>query len=427
MLNRRSFLQRGVVTLAAGLALPSFLTRAVHAAGEGVAADPAFANRVLVVIQMAGGNDGLNMVVPFADGRYHDLRKSIGLPDDKVLPLTDGMALNPSMTKLKGLWDQNHLAVVQGVGYPKPDLSHFRSMEIWQTASTGPVTGAGWIGRYFDKVIDEQGHVLDGVAVGNSAPLSMRANQGVTAVVERMDAYTIRGDGSFPKDTAARVETLLNLYRSYPQSAPYAALLNTVPINAYRSSQELQRSAKEYIPALDYPNTPLGTGFKMLAQAMSSNLGVRVFHIGMGGFDTHTNEVASQARLLGQLSDAMSAFYQDLEAHGRAQDVLMMTWSEFGRRAQENANNGTDHGTAGPMFLLGGGLSGGLYGAAPSLTNLDNGNLKYTVDFRSVYATVLESWLGAPADEVLGDRYERLPFLASAVQGRSAAALAGVR
>lgn len=426
MLNRRTFLKRGVVVVSAGLALPSFLTKAVYAAGEGLTANPALANRIFIVVQMAGGNDGVNTVVPYTNGRYRDLRRNLALAADRVLPLDNDTALHPSLNKFKELYDQGNLAVVQGVGYPNPNLSHFRSMEIWQTASTG-APASGWVGRYFDKVIDEDGHVLDGVAIGQGAPLAMRSNTSQVAVVDRIDQYQIRGDGAFPKDNDARVDALLKLYQSYPGAAPYAALLNKMPSAAHKTSQQLQQAAKDYIPATPYPDTPLGTGFKTLAQAISGGLGVQVFHIGMGGFDTHTNELTTQARLLQNLGDAMHAFYQDMAAHGRAQDVLLMTWSEFGRRPQENANNGTDHGTAGPMFLLGGNVKSGLYGQAPSLTDLDNGNLKYTVDFRSVYATVLDSWLGAPADEVLGARYERLPFVASALQANRTAqpALAG--
>jgi len=419
MLSRRSFLKRGVVAVSAGLALPSFLTKAVYAGALEGAPDPAFANRILVVVQMAGGNDGLNTVVPYANGRYHDLRKAIGLADDKLIHLNNEVALHHSLAKFKELWDEGRLGIVQGAGYPNPNLSHFRSMEIWQTANTGAPT-TGWLGRYLDQALQQPDHVIDAIASGGS-PLSLRGQHDQVAVVDRLDGYQLRGDGAFPKDTDPRVGALLQLYRTYPQAAPYAALLNTVPQGTYASAQELQRAAKAYVPAVDYPNTPLGSGFKLLSQAISSNLGVRVFHVGMGGFDTHTGQTTAQARLLTNLAEAGTAFYRDLQAHGRAQDVLLMTWSEFGRRAQENANNGTDHGTAGPMFLLGGAVQGGLYGQMPSLIDLDNGNLKHTVDFRSVYASVLESWLGAPADDLLGAHYERLPFVAGAVQGVAAA------
>ncbi|MEK7215158.1 MAG: DUF1501 domain-containing protein, partial [Chloroflexota bacterium] len=417
MLTRRDFLRRGVVVVSAGLALPPIFTRGVYAAAnEGMLA-AATNNRVLVIVQMAGGNDGLNMVVPFGDSSYFDLRRTVRIPAEQALPLDGGTGLHPSMGKLKELWDSGALAVVQGVGYPNPNLSHFRSMEIWQTANLNDVRSDGWVGKYFDRVIDENGHVIDGVAVGQGTPMALRSSKAAVAVVQNLETYRILPDPAFPQDTDPRVNLLLNMYKAYPRKAPYAALLSHVAEGAQRSSEALRATAKDYKPAIAYPTNGLGNGFKLLAQAISGDLGVKVFHIGLGGFDTHAGELNAQSRLLQQLSDGLHAFYRDLEAHGRAQDVLVMTWSEFGRRAQENANAGTDHGTAAPLFLIGGQVQRGLYGEAPNLTALDNGNLRHTVDFRSVYATVLDQWLGAPADDVLGGRFERLPFIGAAVGG----------
>lgn len=417
MLTRRDFLRRGVVVVSAGLALPPVFTRSVHAAvNEGMLAGITN-TRVLVVVQMAGGNDGLNMVVPYGNGTYFDLRRNVRIAADQALPLDGGTGLHPSMGKLKELWDTGVLAVVQGVGYPNPNLSHFRSMEIWQTANLTDPRSDGWLGKYFDRVIDENGHVIDGVAVGQSAPMSLRSGKSAVAVVQNLESYRILPDPAFPQDADPRVNLLLKLYQAYPQKAPYAALLSHVAEGAQRSSEALRAATKDYKPAVAYPANGLGNGLKLLAQAIGGDLGVKVFHIGLGGFDTHAGELNSQARLLQQLSDALHAFYRDLEAHGKAQDVLVMTWSEFGRRAQENANAGTDHGTAAPLLLLGGQVQRGLYGEAPNLSALDNGNLRYTVDFRSVYATVLDQWLGAPADDVLGQRFERLPVIGAAVGG----------
>ncbi len=416
MLSRRDFLKRGVVVVSAGLALPPVFAKAVHAAANDVGQNPALKKRVLVVVQMAGGNDGLNTVVPFADGRYYDARPGIGIADSTVLPLNDQVGLHPSLAMLGDLWGEGKLAVVQGVGYPDPNFSHFRSMEIWQTAAPEKALGDGWIGRYFDRVIDEQGHVLDGIAVGNLLPLAMRSSASEVGVVESLSTYKLQGDTKRQADTDARVDALLKLYSSYPTKAPYAALLDDVAEAAHKSSEEIQRAAAAYLPAVEYPKTPIGNGFKILAQIICQELGVRVCHIGMGGFDTHTYQPAAQARLLKDMSEGLHAFYKDLEGHGKTDDVLIMTWSEFGRRVQENANSGTDHGTAAPLFLLGGQVQAGLYGDAPSLQRLDDGNLRFTTDFRSVYASILDGWLGAPADEVLGQRFERLPFVAAATR-----------
>lgn len=414
MLTRRDFLRRSIVVVSAGLALPPVFTRAVHAATNNSALDPVFRNRVLVVVQMAGGNDGLNTIVPYGDGHYYDARPNIKIEEAKVLPLDNRFGLHPSLTGIKELWDAGALAMVQGVGYPNPNLSHFRSMEIWQTANLQQTIVDGWLGHYFERVIDEEGHILDGIAVGNLLPMALRSPKAEVGVVQSLDTYKIQGDPAYPKDGDARVDALLKLYAAYPQKAPYAALLDDVSEAAHKSSEELQKAAEAYQPAVEYPKTPLGSGFNLLAKVITSDMGVRVCHIGMGGFDTHSNQPNTQTRLLRELSEGLHAFYRDLEAHGKAQDVLIMTWSEFGRRVQQNANAGTDHGTATPMFFLGGRVQGGLYGEAPSLTNLQDGNLRYTTDFRSVYASILDTWLGAPADEILGHRFERLPLVAEA-------------
>lgn len=416
MLSRRDFLKRSVVVVSAGLALPPIFTKAASASADSAAIDPAFRDRILVVVQMAGGNDGLNTIVPYLDGHYRDLRSNIGIPVDQVLPLDGSLGLHPSLAGLRELWDDGVLGIVQGVGYPNPSLSHFRAMEIWQTAKPDQGGSDGWLGRYFQHVIDEDGHLLDGVAVGNLMPMALRGAGSNVATVERLESYKLQNDQGFPGDAAARLNALLNLYAKYPNRAPYAALFQETATKAYRSTEELQQAAADYTPAVTYPSTPLGTGLKLLAQAINADLGIKVFHIGVGGFDTHANQLFTQARLLKTLGDGLNAFYKDLEGHGKAQNVLVMTWSEFGRRAQENANRGTDHGTAGPMFLVGSLVQRGLYGETPSLARLRDENLSYTVDFRSVYATVLGDWMGAPVEDVLGGPYEQLPLFTTAPQ-----------
>ena len=414
MLTRRDFLRRSVVVVSAGLALPPVFTKAVHAATNNASLEPIFRDRVLVVVQMAGGNDGLNTLIPYSDGHYYDARPNIRIQQKDVLPLDNEIGLHPSLGKLKELWDNGVMAAVQGVGYPNPNFSHFRSMEIWQTANLEQSFADGWLGRLFERVIDEEGHVMDGLAVGQALPMALRSAKSDVAVVQSLDTYKIQNDLGNLKEADARVDALLKLYASYPVKAPYAALLDNVSEAAHKSSEELQKAAAAYQSAVEYPKSALGSGFKMLSQVIAQNMGVRVCHIGVGGFDTHSAQPNTQARLLTELAEGLSAFYRDLEAHGKAQDVLIMTWSEFGRRVQQNANQGTDHGTATPMFLLGGRVQRGFYGEAPSLANLQDGNLRYTTDFRSVYASVLDSWLGAPADEILGSRFERLPFVGEA-------------
>ena len=410
MLTRRDFLKRSVVVVSAGLAVPSIFAKAAYASEDGPVLAPRFRNRVLVVVQMAGGNDGLNTIIPYGDGHYRDLRRSVGIQEDQVLPLNGTLGLHPSLGGLKSFWDQGTLGVVQGVGYPNPVLSHFRSMEIWQTANPEQSGADGWLGRYFQQVIDEDGHPLDGLSVGSLVPLALRGASSGVATVDRVENYKLRGDPALPNDADGRLSALLDLYARYPDHAPYAAVFRSVAAQAYRSAEEIQKAIDSYVPAVAYPETPLGTGLKVLAQAINANLGIRVLHIGLGGFDTHANQLNTQARLLQTLGDGLNAFYQDLSAHEKADDVLVMTWSEFGRRAHENANRGTDHGTAGPMFLIGSHVQQGIYGETPSLTALENDNLRHTVDFRSVYASVLGNWMGAPVQDVLGASYEQLPL-----------------
>ncbi len=225
------------------------------------------------------------------------------------------------------------------------------------------------------------------------------------------DAYRLLPDPQFPRGEPARTQALQQLYAAYEPPAPYAALLEAAATSAQESAQQLKTLTAGYAPTVQYPATPLARGLQVFAALIARDAGLRVGYTLLGGFDTHSNQAQQHARQLQTLGDAVSAFYQDLQAQGKAQDVLVMTWSEFGRRAAENASLGTDHGTAAPLFLLGGRVCGGLYGDPPDLGNLDNGNLRYSTDFRSVYATVLEGWLGADSSAILGSRYDTLPAL----------------
>jgi uncharacterized protein (DUF1501 family) len=366
--------------------------------------------KTLIIVQLAGGNDGLNTVVPYADGAYHDARRRLGVPDDRVVPLNERIGLHQKLAPLKPLWDAGQFAIIEGVGYPNPNLSHFSSMHIWQTASPDGALHGGWVGKYLDDLERREHDPFHGFNVGQS--LAPALTTGATAVpaVGNVADYQLRvGDDAV--ESQARRQALLKLYEAYPKAAPYAALLETTFDDALNTSAQLQQSVAGYRPAVEYPRTPLGSGLLLLAQVIDSQQGLRVGHVTLGGFDTHARQVQAHEQLLETLAGGLSAFMQDLEAHGKADGVLVMTWSEFGRRVPENGSDGTDHGTAAPMFLLGKRVRGGAYGEPPSLTDLDNGNLRYTTDFRSVYATVMERWLGAPAKAVLGGEFKQLGLL----------------
>lgn len=412
MITRRQFLQRSAI-IGAGLSIaPTFLWRAEVASGSSqgaLAAAPV--DRTLVIVQMAGGNDGLNMVVPYQDGAYHGSRPTIGIDPSAALPLDAQVALNPVMTALKGVWDQGQLAVVEGVGYPHPDFSHFKSMAIWQTASPKGDFSDGWLGRYFKQSGSESNALFGGLDVGATLAPAL-FEPGITVpVVQSADSYKLALD---PRDAQARLEAWDDLQTAAQARQRYLPLIGSTALNAYQGSQQLSKLVSGYQPAVSYGKDPLSNGLRLLASIIVQQPGTKIGYVTLGGFDTHTNERRTQDGLLTTLSEALANFQADIAAHGKANNVLLMTWSEFGRRVKENAGQGTDHGEGGTMFLLGGGVKRGVYGELPSLTNLvDNGNLPWTTDFRTVYATVLEDWLGVDSVSILGDHFQKLPVIAA--------------
>jgi uncharacterized protein (DUF1501 family) len=397
-----------------GAAVPSVFGKAVVAAAA-EANNLSVSGKTLVVVQLAGGYDGLNVVVPFNDAAYRSLRPNLGVAEAQLLPIDDHFAFNPSLGAMKTLFDTGKLAVVHGAGYPNPNFSHFKAMDIWQTADLDGNANTGWLGRFFDELSDPDGHPLAGLSVGRSLPTAFNAVRSTVPAVESVDTFQLipaAGDSN----SDLRKTSLLKLYDAYrPNGANFGALLDTTMDSAYQSSVELAAADAAYKPAATYPDSGLASGLQLLAELIDSGNGaspLRVGHVTLGGFDTHTTEEARLTPLLTQVSEGLAAFQQDLEAHGHADDVITMVWSEFGRRPQENAQTGTDHGSALPIFVMGSKVKGGFHGEPPSLTNLDNGNLRFTTDFRSVYATLLEQWLQAPSKDILGESFPQLDLLA---------------
>lgn len=411
-LTRREFLKTAAVVSVGTAILPAVFQRAAQVmAAEGPTSGPA-SRRVLVVVQLAGGNDGLNTVVPYADGRYYDLRGNLGIPQGSALPLNNEVGVHPSLARLKELWDEGKVAIIEGVGYPQPNLSHFVAMDIWRFADPTLRAREGWLGRCLESLPASPGDAFRALAVGSRLPPELRSTQVPVPILESVATYRIMTDPLGPDLAAMRTRTLLNLYDAFPVRAPFAVALDSNLAAATASSQALETAEKAYKPAVTYPRTPLASGLKLVAEAIDADLGVRVGHVSIGGFDTHASQIPPHAQLLTTVAEAIHAFYRDLQAHGHDQDVVIMTWSEFGRRARANGSGGTDHGTAGPMFVVGTPVRGGLYGERPSLQRLENDNLRFTTDFRSVYATVVESWFSIPSEAVLlGQRYAPLGFL----------------
>ena len=434
--TRRRFLRTSFLGAAASWTLPVFLEK-IFFALDAMAADSLTQittgkdGTILVVLQMAGGNDGLNMVVPFADDAYHRARPKLALPADKILRLNSYAGLNPKLAGLKSLFDDGHLAVVQGVGYPNPNRSHFRSTEIWQTASDADKTEReGWLGRYFDNCCAGADPTV-GVAIGSETPQAFTARTPTGVVFSRSEQFRFKSDrerGRPKNDEESFYRQLLQPNEESALAAPEggsigaiagatasdlstADFLQRTALDAQISSDKILEIARRSKSSVPYPRGQLANSLSLIARMIGGGLTTRVYYASQGGFDTHAGQLGAHDRLMTELNDALAAFVADLKQQGNFERVLLLTFSEFGRRVQENANGGTDHGAAAPMFVLGGKVKPGLSGKHPSLTDLDNGDLKFNTDFRSVYASALEHWLGAPSTAVLGRKFPLLPIV----------------
>jgi uncharacterized protein (DUF1501 family) len=419
--TRREFLQNGLAFVSLGLAMPTFLMRAAQADPSGLAqpGDPALPaippGKILVVVEMSGGNDGLNTVIPYTDPGYAKMRPTIGIPSRDVVPITANIGLHPNMKSLKKLYEGGHLAVLPGVGYPNPNRSHFHSMDIWQTADpeVDIRERTGWIARYFDSDGHFKGNPLSGITLGSSLPLTLFSQDAPAAAIGNGQNYGfVNRDGNQQK----RMDALKALYSTGTVAGGVAEFVRNVGSEAYSSSLELKQAFKDYDTkagnASAYPqNNGFASGLQTISKLITGGLGTRVYYLSMGGFDTHANQPRQHADLLGSLADGLAAFYQDLALQGRDKDVTVMTFSEFGRRTKENGSAGTDHGAASSLLVLGGGIKGGICGDYPSLSDLDDGDLRFHTDFRSVYATLIDKWLGSNSQPVLGGQFKHLDFV----------------
>ncbi len=435
--TRREFLRQTVLGGAFSWTIPSFLATTLsrlqsEAADKTTQIVTGRDAPILVVLQMAGGNDGLNTVVPYANDFYHRARPRIGLTEAKVLKLNHDVGLHQEMTGLKDLFDAGHLAIVQGVGYPNPNRSHFRSTEIWQTASdSARFEKYGWLGRYFDNTCSGCDPTI-GVCVGRQMPQAFSAKEPKGVSLENPQSFRFIPPGrGNPEEVKEAEESFrkLNLPEEEMAENPGGTVgsiqgtvlhtgspldfLERTALDAQVSSDKIRAIAGRGENKATYPPSPLANSLKLVARLISGGLESRVYYVSQGGYDTHTNQVNAHGRLLKDLSDSLKGFVEDLKAQGNLSRVLVMTFSEFGRRVSENASGGTDHGAAAPMFLLGGSIKPGLIGRYPGLAPADlfQGDLKYNVDFRSVYASVLENWLKTSSQPVLGRQFPLLPIV----------------
>ena len=366
--------------------VPSFIAKLARAAA------PDRDGRILVVIQLDGGNDGLNCVVPFRDEAYARNRKTLKLATDRLIKISDGIGLHPAMGEAGKLVESGRLAIVPGVGYPNPNRSHFASMAIWHTARLDleEHSGPGWLGRGLDSTT---GGASTFVGRG-SIPAAIRGRRAPAASLERIEDLTL-DPGVVRTDVKAAGGDL-------------AGFVRRSTLDAYASSDRLAELAKADSSAARYPGTELANRLKLVARLIKGGYVSRVFYTAQGGYDTHSQQLGVHFGLLGELSGALKAFLDDMAASKLADRILVLCFSEFGRRVRENGSGGTDHGAAGPVFLAGTAVKPGLLGAYPSLTDLEDGDLKPVVDFRRVYATILDGWLGLPSAPALGATFEPL-------------------
>ena len=411
-LHRRAFLRQSFASsglIAYGLTAPTFLARTALAAPD--AGKPGARDTILVVIQLTGGNDGLNTVIPYKDLDYAKLRPTLKLPVDQVKKLDDHCALHPSMTGLAGLLQEQSLCVVQGVGYPNPSQSHFRSMDIWQAGSLNETLSEGWIGKALKTLPAAPSfHVA---ASNESAPLALSGAPVRVPSITALEDFQLRTTAASGMDRAAQRNLIEGAARMSSEQPGLLDFVKRTAVNTYDSSTRLQTLGKNYQPKAPYPQTGLAARLKVAAQLIDAGIGARIFYVSIDGFDTHANQLNAHANLLREVSDAMTAFYKDMSARGHKDRILMMTFSEFGRRARENGSRGTDHGSAAPVLLVGGKVKAGVVGAHPSLSKLPMGNLEHHTDFRQVYAAILDGWLGVSSKEVLGESFKSVDIFKS--------------
>jgi len=435
--TRREFLRSTVLGGALSWTVPTFLANTFSTLNAD-AADPATQittgkdSTILVVLQMAGGNDGLNTIVPFSNDHYRKARPRIGLTEKQILRINDDLAFNQNLSGFKDLYDGGQLSVIQGIGYPNPNRSHFRSTEIWQTASDAErFESSGWLGRYFDNTCSGCDPTV-AVTIGQQMPQAFAAKNPKGICFNNPQSYRFqKADKPGPGETdmmeasyrklndadEAAMEnsggSIAAIHGAAKHTGSPLDFIERTALDAQVSSDHIRAIAAKSENKATYPASQLANSLKLVSKLIAGGMATRVYYVSQGGYDTHTNQAGAHDRLLKDMGDAVKAFVDDLKAQGNFERVLVMTFSEFGRRVGENASGGTDHGAAAPMFVIGNKVKAGLLGKQPSLApgDLFQGDLKFTTDFRSVYAGVLEQWLRTKSAPVLGRSIEPLAIV----------------
>ena len=413
--TRRSFLKTafaGSSLVAYGLDAPCFLTRA--SASTPRLDEKGSKETVLIVVQLTGGNDGLNTVIPFTDPLYAAARPTLKQKTSDIKKLTRDIALHPAMTGFADLWNDQALSIVQGVGYPNPNQSHFTSMDIWHAAQVEGPYSDGWLGRSLGNLKNSNGLGYHLGSKGEASPLALSGPVKCPTITSLADleVHTLGQSGLDRRKQRESIEQAANV-RTSGNTNSLLDYVQRTATGTFATVNRLREIAKQYEPKVPYPQSGLAERLKLAAQLIDAEIGARVYYVEQDGYDTHADQAGSHARLLGELSAALTAFYQDLKARGQHQRTLILTFSEFGRRVKENGSLGTDHGAAAPVFLIGGKLKGGIVGDHPRLDKVDDGNLKHHTDFRSIYTAILDQWLGVKSNDIIKGNFKPLQLFKS--------------
>ncbi|HSR50062.1 MAG TPA: DUF1501 domain-containing protein [Acidobacteriota bacterium] len=409
-MDRRRFL-KSLTFLTAASSVPAFVVRSLQASAGTGGRQLAGQDRILVVIELNGGVDGLSAVVPYSNDFYHQARPLLALPTDRVLKVNDDFAFHPGMAGFKELFDRGEVSVIHGVGYPNPTRSHFLALDIWHTARPEAKTTEGWLAQYVDALPNPE--ALAAVNVGGNPPLAMISSEGTKPAIRSIESFKLDILAGAEDVDATPRNLAFEQLQSLPQESSLLDFTARTALEATFTSDELLDGVQNYSSGIDYPDTTFAERLQTVAKLISADLGVRVFYVTLHGFDTHANQVIASdnlvgvhPRLLSTFSDGVKAFQDDLRQLGVSDRVLTMTVSEFGRRLAENDSFGTDHGTANPLFLIGEGVEPGFFGEHPSLApdDLDDvGDMQFNIDFRRAYATALDTWLGGSSSQILGE------------------------
>jgi uncharacterized protein (DUF1501 family) len=369
---------------------------------------------VLVILQLSGGNDALNTVIPYSNPLYHDNRPKVGIPEDQVLAINDSIGFHPAMGPIKKLYDEGKVAIIQGIGYPNPSRSHFRSMDIWHTCEPTKVGDEGWVGRAIRDIDPQKDNVLTGVNFGRGLPRALAVPGVPVASVGNLETYGVLTGIEAEDQRLMALETFSRTYSPMLGKGPVLSYFAQTGLDALKGADILSTALDNYTSSVKYGNDDVAQYMKNIVQTNLANLGTRVLYTTApyNSFDTHAGELANHTRLWTQTSQAIAAFYDDLKEHNATDNVVLFVFTEFGRRVHDNGS-GTDHGAGGHAFVIGDAVKGGLYGEYPSLEagKLMEGDLHYNNDFRGTYATLLERWMSLDSKPIVGGSFEQLDFL----------------